>query len=544
MGAAAQSVADAHRAALGLSPSDYVFPDREPFGPGFPRFSPPSGRARLLSLVRRRLRIPGVQVSRIAGFVAFVPKGCVLSADVEGIMSTRVPGAAVDLLYGNSIHYVGNESRDFSLQLRPGWSPERLRSHCYVGHVLLASRELVQRCGGKRVLRGLTSHGRALLLSEHAAGIERLDGLLYATVGVDAEPASDLGAVIDHCRRTGIDAECSNQRSPGVVDVIRRPAGTPRVAVIIPTRGTTTTVFGRERVMVVEAVRSLVTKSAYPNMEFIVVADTETPAGVRESLESIPHADVTVVGYDRPFNFAEKINLGAVHTDAEYLLFMNDDVEVLSGNVIEVLLAHLADESVGQVGPLLLFEDGSIQSAGHLLNPVPFDLYRGYPPGLGGGQGILLAAREVSSVIAAFSMTRAADFRAVGGLSGIFPGDYNDVDFALKLAALGKRTVITPVVRCCHFESKTRSARPDPVAVARLGSRWQHVVENDPYGNPFLQPYEFVWKADLDTRSVLDDAFGVPVAWDDEEWSRLRALPERSLHRTMYHPRWIKWVTP
>jgi hypothetical protein len=272
------------------------------------------------------------------------------------------------------------------------------------------------------------------------------------------------------------------------------------------------------------------------------VADEETPTNVIDELQSMRDISLTVVRYDRPFNFAEKINIGTLHTDAEFLLFMNDDIEVKTTGAVETLMAYLRDGSVGQVGPMLLFEDGSVQSAGHLLNPAPFDLYRGYPPFLRGGNDMLHVAREVSSIIAAFTLTKSSVFRQVGGLCPMFPGDYNDVDFALKLSEIGLRTVFAPDVQCLHFESQTRIARQDPDAVAMLGSRWQHVLEADPYGNPHLAKYEFVWKADIDTKPALDDAFGCEVEWDDREWAVLNARDDRHLHRTRYFPKWVRLV--
>jgi len=181
-----------------------------------------------------------------------------------------------------------------------------------------------------------------------------------------------------------------------------------------------------------------------------------------------------------------------------------------------------------------LFEDGTVQSAGHLLNPAPFDLYRGYPVGTPGGSEMLRVAREASSVIAAVALTRRADFVDVGGLCEEFPGDYNDVDYALKLAMSGKRTIITPYVQCRHLESKTRRAVPDGDAIARLGARWQQIIENDPLGNPGLQRHEFIWKADVDTEWSLEEAVGRRVRWDREEWDRLRSATDPRLHRTRY----------
>jgi GT2 family glycosyltransferase len=201
-----------------------------------------------------------------------------------------------------------------------------------------------------------------------------------------------------------------------------------------------------------------------------------------------------------------------------------------------VLRGYLEDPGIGLVAPLLLFGDGTVQSAGHLLNPRPFDLYRGYTVESSGGGEMLKVAREASSVIAAVALTRRADFVGAGGLCEEFPGDYNDVDYALKLALGGKRTVITPYVRCRHLESKTRRAVPDSGAIARLGARWSALIENDPLGNPGLQRFEFIWKADVDTHWALNEALGRSVRWDSEEWRALQDSPDRQLHRTMYFP--------
>ena len=84
-------------------------------------------------------------------------------------------------------------------------------------------------------------------------------------------------------------------------------------------------------------------------LEFIVVADSETPPDARAALANIPGADVRVIDYDKPFSFAEKVNVGALSTDAEFLLLMNDDVEVVADGTIETLLGYFHDESVGQV---------------------------------------------------------------------------------------------------------------------------------------------------------------------------------------------------
>ena len=466
-----------------------------------------------------------------------------LAGNVEDLLDRFVGRSRTRLFFGNSVHYEESLHGALTHQLRPGWSPERLMWHCYVGEVLVADKSTVKAAGGKRFLRGQSAHDRALRLSDAAESVVRLDGLLYAMIGGERAAQADHAAVADHCVRTGVDAECSPDPMLGVVRVKRRAQLTDRVAVIIPTRGTSAHVLGSDRVLVEGAIRSLLRCTSRVQLEFIVVADSETPSAARAALANIPGADIRIIDYDRPFNFAEKVNIGALSTDAEFLLLMNDDVEVVADGTIETLLGYFHDESVGQVAPVLRFEDGTVQSAGHLLNPAPFDLYRGYPPDLRGGDSMLHAARDVSSVIAAFTLIRSQYFHEVGGMCPQFPRDYNDVDCSLKLAMSGRRTIITPLVHCLHFESKTRIAVQEIESVELLGRRWQHVLESDPHGNPFLAPFEFIWVPATGAGPDLDAALGVRSEWDSREWELLNAREDRHLHRTRYFPKWVRLGT-
>jgi GT2 family glycosyltransferase len=121
---------------------------------------------------------------------------------------------------------------------------------------------------------------------------------------------------------------------------------------------------------------------------------------------------------------------------------------------------------------------------------------------------MLTVAREVSSVIAACALTPRHVFIEVGGLSAQFPGDYNDIDFALKMQLLGKRVIYTPYTDCFHFESKTREAKLNPAHVALLGERWRDQLENETYGHPALQKYQVTWKANRPGQRSVDEAVG------------------------------------
>lgn len=533
----------------------YVFPPLEAFTRDRPEFIPSrSTIRRVWNYARRRIRAvrmggqtgrppnsPG-RAKKFGEWTVFVGRDCELTRDIGEIISMFCSEESGDLYYGDSVHHGGGEEGQSVFHLRPGWSPERLRAHCYVGEALIAHTSLVERCGGARRLARLSAHGRALVLSEHAATVTRIPRSLYASPYDQRMPAVDVGEVRDHCRRTGIEGTIEISPDGGHAVLLRHVRGRPSVCVVIPTKGTSADVFGNRRVLAVGAIESLLRACDAVDIEIVVVFDQDTPPGARDEILRAGGGAASAIEFDGPFNFARKINIAAVRTDAEFLLLLNDDVEIESPDLLDVLLGYMEDDTVGLVAPLLKFEDGTVQSAGHLLNPAPFDLYRGFPLNSSAGYGVLGVAREASSVIAAVALTRKADFLAVGGLCEDFPGDYNDVDFALKLSMLGKRTIVTPYISCWHFESKTRKAEPDPAATARLGARWRSLIENDPLGNPGLQPYELIWKADVDTRWALDESLGASVLWDDKEWSELRKNDDSGIHRTMYYPHRIKWV--
>ena len=499
VGLRAESVAADYRRQLGNAVEPYVFPDTAPFENFYSPFIYTNPHHKY------RQKKSDVTFLTQGNLYIFVPKKCVISTTLMEILQ-QVGDA--DFAYADSFHFDPEDHSQFTHQLRAGWSPERLRGHCYVGDVVIATKKLVKQAGGKKFLASLTSHDRALRLSEKAKSPIHLSALLYGSPIENRIPAVEVEAVRSHCVRTEVNAEVTLCADGAAVKVIRQRISNPTICVIMPTRGTSAEIFGERVVLAAHAIQKFEERSTFGEVELIVVADTDTPVVATEEITTAAGGKVSFIAYDKPFNFAEKINSAAVRTDADYLLFVNDDTEIITPDIIEIMLSYFEDPTVGMVGPMLKYEDGTIQSAGHLLNPIPFDLFRGCENKSDAAFGILNVAREVSSVIAAFSITPRKLFEEVGGLSELFPADYNDIDYSLKLDMLGYRTIFTPHAECFHFESKTRIPGQKPESVALLGKRWQHKIENDHYGNMFLQPFQSLWKSNHDSQWSLREALG------------------------------------
>ncbi len=456
----------------------------------------------------RRVRVVAtVDDFKASDFVIFLDSGDGLYREsLVAVRETTRKNPATDLIYGDSAHPTGVKAEPLSFVRRPGWSPERLRSHCYVGETLIARADIVERAGGITDLVMRHPHDRALRFGECAKNIVRMPELLTMGKNRDTRPSASLEAVVEHCRREKIDAHCEFDGAVPSVRVKRNLTTEPSVAVIVPTRGTSAEVFGSERVLVVEAVRSLFEKSTYQNFEVVVVADTPTPQSVLDTLREIGGSRLKIINYDRPFNFAEKNNLGAMSCESDLILLLNDDTEIITAEALELMVAMFNDPTVGVVGPMLLFEDSTIQSAGHIFSPDPTDLYRARSPETAGPQNLLRVQREVSSLIAACALIRRDVFERVGGLCMGFPGNWNDIDFCLKVQLAGYRAVFTPHAHLFHFESKTRVAKRVEAEVAKLGARWGSVLDDDPYFNPNLQRYTNIWKTDSTSKQSLDEA--------------------------------------
>lgn len=418
------------------------------------------------------------------------------------------------MIYGDSAH--GSASRwDEPTQVRrPQWSPERLRSHCYVGDLLVAQTQLVERAGGLAVLATMHPHDRALRISELGTAPMRIAEILYTSDQQHLQPTCSIDSVRLHCERTSIAAKLVLDEHLPIVRVRRMISATPRISVIVPTRGTTEVIHGERKVLAAHAIETLISRSTYTNYEIVVVADEPTPSEARHAITTAGGDKVRFVEFSKPFNFADKINLGAVCSESELLLLLNDDTEIITPDALETMIGLLADPCVAMVGPMLLYEDGTIQSAGHVLNPVPYDLYRGRPLANTGAQNLLRVQREVSGVIAACALIKRDAFIEAGGLCTHFPSNYNDVDFGLKLQELGYRVLFTPHAQFFHFESLTRSPKLQLFEVAKIGARWRDKLDDDPYFNPKLERYVSTWKQNVIGQRSLLDAFGptAPIA--------------------------------
>lgn len=229
------------------------------------------------------------------------------------------------------------------------------------------------------------------------------------------------------------------------IDLVEAPTG--RVSIIIP--------FKDRPELLRNCLRSL-NAGASRRFEIILVDNGSTQPRTRRLLDRYSaRASVQVVADPGAFNFSRLCNLGASRASGDYLLFLNNDTEVLDRDWLEQLMHIAGDPKVGVAGATLLYPDRTIQHAGlfQRRDGVWVHPHRGEAEG---ASSELRLPRCVPAVTAACLMMRRDLFQTLGGFDECFPVMYNDVDLCARVRQRGLQVVVTPHARLFHYESLSR----------------------------------------------------------------------------------------
>jgi O-antigen biosynthesis protein len=431
-------------------------------------------------------------------FVALLDHDDELHPDALELVAKALDGEAeADYVYTDE-DKIDLRGHHFAPFLKPDWSPERMRCQMYTCHLSVLRRALVEEVGGfDPEFQGSQDWDLVLRVTERARRVVHVPRVLYhwrvletsAAAAAEAKPwAFEAGtrAVQAHCDRIGMGAEVEmDAEDPGVLHLRPRLEDEPKVSIVIPTAGQARDVRFEPTVLVVNCVRSIVERSTYGNYEIVVVADEGMSEAVLEELREIAGERLRVVWFGGEFDFSRKVNLGAIESDGEHLLLLNDDIEVTTPEWLERMVMYSRREGVGAVGAKLLWGDGRLQHVGlNFDHGLPGHLYHGFAGDFRGYMNSTLIARNCLAVTGACLMTRREVFEELGGLTSHFPVNFNDVDYCLKACAGGRRVVYDPDTVLFHFESSSRAAKVEEWEFNRLVARWRAFAEPDPYGNP------------------------------------------------------------
>jgi len=403
---------------------------------------------------------------------------------------------------------IDEDGRRFDPYFKADWNYDLFLGQNCISHLGVYSLPLVRELGGfRKGLEGSQDWDLALRCVERIAPgqIVHIPRVLYHWRAIQGSTALAAGeknyavvagrrAVEEHLQRTGQAGEVSIL--PASMMRVKRPVPVPapKVSLVIPTR---------DRVDLLRmCVDSILERSTYPDFEILVVDNGSVEPGTLEYFARISGlANVRVLSYPGEFNYSAINNFAVAQARGEVIGLVNNDIEVISADWMEEMVAHAMRPDVGAVGAMLYYPDDTIQHAGVLVGLCGVAGHVGsrHPRGSQGYFGRMLLAQELSAVTAACLLVRRSVYEEVGGLDERLRVAFNDVDLCLRIREKGYRNLWTPFAELYHHESASRGLEDNPVKQARFMSevafmqeRWGEALQRDPAYNPNLsltQPF-------------------------------------------------------
>jgi GT2 family glycosyltransferase len=214
-----------------------------------------------------------------------------------------------------------------------------------------------------------------------------------------------------------------------------------------------------------------------------------------------------VLADPRPFNYSALNNHAVTQAQGEYLVLMNNDIEVITPDWIEEMLGLASQPSVGAVGARLWYANGTLQHGGVItgIGGVAGHAHKHLPKGQIGYFSRAQLVQAFSAVTAACLMIKKSTYLEVGGLNEVdLTVAFNDVDFCLRVKEADYRNVWTPHAELYHHESATRGMEDTPEKVRRfqqevryMQQRWGEGLRHDFAYSPNLslehEDFSYAW---------------------------------------------------
>jgi GT2 family glycosyltransferase len=386
---------------------------------------------------------------------------------------------------------------------KPDWNYDLLLSHNFVCHLATYRTETLKKTGGFRdecvgaqdwdlVFRYIE------LIDEKT--IHHIPHVLYhwrisdtsTAQCIETKPyAINSGKKVlnDLLERNHINGEVIEGKWRGSLRIKYHYDNYPKVSIIIPTRNR------------VELLRmcldSICKHTKSVEYEIIVIDNDSDDSETLEYFESIKSDNrFKILKVSGEFNFSKLNNLAVQEAANEYILFLNNDIEVKDYDWLREMLSQCMREGVGAVGARLMFPQGYVQHAGVVIGigSVAGHIYKNFSAEDLGMQGRCCISQSYSAVTAACLLTKKSIFEEIGGFNETdLKVAFNDIDLCLRIKELGKRIIYTPYAELIHHESMSRGYEDTEEKIKRfrkeeeyMRNRWGDYIEHDPAYNPNL----------------------------------------------------------
>jgi len=394
---------------------------------------------------------------------------------------------------------------DFSdPHFKPDFAPELFFSQNYLSHLGVIKHALVKQVEGWTIgLEGAQDYDLYLKVLELTNKIVHIPKVLYHWRKIPGSTAADFGeksyaneagrkALENALKRRKIHASVKNGRTAGTYKVDYKIIGNPLVSIIIP--------FKDKPELIRMCINSIIQKSTYENFEIIGLSNNSSEKKTFQEMKSLSNLDERIHfhEYNIPFNYSTINNYAAKkYASGKFVIFLNNDIEIITPEWIEEMLMYAQLKNVGFVGAKLYFPNDTIQHAGLVTAPYTdhavISVYQSNPRNYLGYFSRASCVNNFSSLTAACIMTEKKLFFKLGGFDEKNQKiAYNDVDICLRATEHGFRNVLTPYCEAYHYESLSRGYEKQVKEIERREKEKFYLKQKHPkffkIGDPFFNP--------------------------------------------------------
>ena len=416
------------------------------------------------------------------------------------VVNTLNADAGAEVIYTDEDKVTTDLEEHFKPHFKPDFNLDLLRSNNYICHFFVAKKELIERVGAfRKEFNGAQDYDLILRCTEEAENIVHVPKILYHW-RVHKESTSDnpmskmyaydagKKAIEEHLKRCDTSGEVSHTKDLGFYRVKYPVQGEPLVSILIPNKDQVDSLD--------KCLRSIEEKTDYHNYEIVIIENNSEKEETFRYYEKISSEKIRVIRWEKEFNYSAINNFGVRHAKGDYILFLNNDVEIINSDWMREMLSHCQRKEVGIVGARLYYPDDTIQHGGIIvgIGGVAGSVFVGLPKGYSGYMHKAALQLDLSAVTAACMMMKRRVFEEVGGFEEKLKVAFNDVDLCLKTREKGYLVVYNPYVELYHYESKTRGAEDTKEKVRRfqteieyMRSHWIDILKKgDPMYNTNL----------------------------------------------------------
>lgn len=392
----------------------------------------------------------------------------------------------IDIVYSDE-DKITKEGSYFDPQFKSDFNIDFLRSNNYINHLFVIKRNVVDQIGEVNHF----NYDLILRCVETAQNISHISKILYHCHAEEMETDhsdTDIQALQSHLVRMHEEGIVERTKYLGYYKTTYKVKGDPLISIIIP---------NKDHVDILKkCLMSIFERSTYENFEIIIVENNSVEKETFNFYEFIQRMNdkIKVVTWQgEGFNYSSLNNFGTKYAKGEYLILLNNDIEVITPDWIERMLGTCQRKDVGIVGAKLLYPDHTIQHCGIILNlgGTAGHMFKNMSSNNPGYFNRAMIQQDVTAVTAACMMVKQYVYEKVGGLEEKLAVAFNDVDFCLKVREQGYLIVLDPNVNLYHYESKTRGEEDSLAKYQRfvketefLKDKWKDVFEQcDPYYN-------------------------------------------------------------